>query len=400
MAICGIVTKDGPPIRDAELEAMGLNVSAAGVWCSPEAGLGATGTSQLWSSGDLIVVCDSDLYGPGISAAINSAELIGNRYREQGLLCLETLSGAFALVVWDRRTQSLLCAIDRFGIKRLAYAESGSTIVFATTPTGVLASGRIAKKVNRSAIVDYFCYNVVPAPTTAFEGVSRVPPGEGLHWSAQGSRRSRYWDMHYPEDAKGGTANLAGELLARMKSSVVRAASGLELSRTGCFLSGGTDSSSILGLLTQSTNTSANAVSIGFSESRFDELSYARLAAKHFRANHIVGLVGVEAAREVIYKMVAAYDDPYANSSAIPTYCCGKLAREHGIDILLAGDGGDELFGGNERYRTDQIYQFYCGIPRFARERVIEPLLFDVAKADVFNRVRSYVRAANVGNPD
>lgn len=400
MAICGIVANDGPPIRDAELEAMGLNLSAAGAWCSPVAGFRATGASRLWSSGDVVVLCDSDLYGPGIPPAGNSAELIGTRYLEQGLSFLQALRGAFALMVWDKRARTLFLAIDRFGVKRLAFAENGPTIIFATTPTGILASGRIAKKINRSAIVDYFCYNVVPAPRTAFAGVSRVAPGESVLWNAQGLRRSRYWDMHYPEDAKGGTANLARELLAHMESSVARAASGLELSSTGCFLSGGTDSSSIVGLLTQSTKAAANAISIGFSESRFDELSYARLAARHFRANHIVSLVGAEAARGVIYKMVAAYDDPYANSSAIPTYACAKLAREHGMDVLLAGDGGDELFGGNERYRTDQIYQLYSGIPRFARERVIEPLLFDVAKGDVFQRVKNYVRSANLRNPD
>jgi asparagine synthase (glutamine-hydrolysing) len=293
-----------------------------------------------------------------------------------------------------------MLAVDRFGIKRLAYAEDASGIVFASEPGAIFASGRVQKKVNLSAITEYLVYNVVPIPKTAFEGVSRVAPGEYVLWTEKGADKKRYWDMRYPEDGRDSPDALAKELLSRMETAVRVTAADLDLEKTGCFLSGGTDSSSIVGLLTQLHKPPVNAFSIGFSEERFNELEYARLAAKHFQAHHVEGRLGPEEARGVVDKVVSAYHEPFGNSSAIPTYWCAKLAREHGIELLLAGDGGDELFGGNERYREQQIFDFYQQIPESARRWLIEPAVFAGPRLGPLRKAQNYIRQSNTGNPE
>jgi asparagine synthase (glutamine-hydrolysing) len=252
-----------------------------------------------------------------------------------------------------------------------------------------------------SAITDYFSYNVIPAPKTAFEGIQRVSPGEYLTWTEKVVGIRRYWDMTYSESARGTRGTLAQELLSGMRNAVSAASLGIDPSRTGCFLSGGTDSSSIVGLFTDVHKAPANAFSVGFSEERFDELKYARIAATHFLARHVEGKLSAEDALGIVDKIVAGYDEPFANSSAIPTYWCAKLAREHGIEVLLAGDGGDELFGGNERYRKEQIFHAYQKVPLAIRERLIEPGIVNIRHGiAALDKFRNYIQTAKIGNPE
>jgi asparagine synthase (glutamine-hydrolysing) len=207
--------------------------------------------------------------------------------------------------------------------------------------------------------------------------------------------------MRYPEDDRRSERDLAEELLVRMEAAVQATSADLQPSTSGCFLSGGTDSSSILGLLTRLSSPPVNAFSIGFSEDRFNELEYAYLAAKHFRAQHFEDKLGPVEARTVVDKIVSTYEEPFGNSSAIPTYWCAKLAQERGMEVLLAGDGGDELFGGNERYREEQIFDFYQRIPVAARRWLIEPaLLNNSLTAGPFDKAKNYIRRCNAGNPD
>lgn len=413
MAICGIaVTRAGRPPQAEELGRMRQSFAPAGVdertfSTSQGAGLAAVAPGSLWSSATLSVACDADVYNKrdlcqeiGCSSS-NSAELIGSLYQRQGVSFLDRLRGAFSIAMWDVTAQQLILAVDRFGIKRLAYSFSDSEAVFATDPRGIFASGRRSRNVSLSAIVDYFVYNVVPIPQTGFEGISRVAPGECIRFSAAGLHRQQYWEMRYPEDATGSTATLARELAERMDEAVRVASSNLDRSTTGCFLSGGTDSSSILGLLTRAYGLSVHAFSIGFAEQRFNELEYARIAARHYQAQHVECSLGPEVVLSSVDKIVAAYDEPFGNSSAIPTFACAKQAHERGIETLLAGDGGDELFGGNERYRTEQIFNFYQALPRPIRYHLIEPVVFSAPAAiTLAGKMQRYITISNTGNPE
>jgi len=409
MAIYGIATTvDGVPVTRRDLKAMR---SCLAPYQAPEDGvvlpqvvlgsIAAAPSSAFCSCEHLLVACDSELYSPVISSERNIAEAIAHLYLAEGPAFLHKLRGAFALAIWDDQTKVLMLAVDRFGIKRLCYAQTDSEIVFATQPSAIFASNRVQKNVDLSAVTEYLVYNVVPIPKTAFEDVARVAPGEYVLWTEARTTKTRYWDMRYPEDNRRSNHTLAEELLSGMEAAVRVTSADLNLSKTGCFLSGGTDSSSILGLLTGLYSPPVNAFSIGFSEDRFNELQYAHLAAKHFRAQHFEDKLGPAEARTVVDKIVSTYSEPFGNSSAIPTYWCAKLARERGMEVMLAGDGGDELFGGNERYREEQIFDFYQRIPSFARRRLIEPVLLGGAPTGgLFGRAQSYVRRSNTSNPE
>ena len=403
MGICGIAIAGGRPVQAYELEAMRLRMGGGGkcgaplCWL-PDAGFVST-AAKSWCGEDLIVVCDTDLYERHHD--YHTAQWIATQYRKHGASFLGNLRGAFSLAIWDQGARLLLLAVDRFGIKSLCYAENDSEVIFATHSSGVLASGRVPRKVSFPAIMDYLVYNVVPAPRTAFTDITRLPPGQYLAWTGKGPQRKCYWDIRYPEDARQAPQVLAQDLFLHMKQALKRASADLDSAKVGCFLSGGTDSSAIVGLLTEISQSPVTAFSIGFSETRFNELEYARLAAKHFRARHVEGVLTADDAHKVIPLIVDAYDSPFANSSAIPTYWCAKLAREHGMEMLLAGDGGDELFGGNERYRTEQIFEAYHKIPGPIRRWVIEPpVLGSSSRLSAMEKLRKYIQLANMSTPD
>jgi asparagine synthase (glutamine-hydrolysing) len=418
MGICGIAVNNGAqPIKHGVLEAMMSELAIGSEYWhahsdTPRMGLGAvsaTGTASLWSSGSVTVVCDADLYNQrelqsGISpdsALVSTAALMATLYLEHGAPFLKLLRGAFALALWDGKSRTLLLCVDRFAIRPLCYTSTSSDIVFASYPRGILASQYVEKKVNSRAILNYFNYNVVPAPETAFAGVNKLNPGHYLIWKNGHQQLTRYWDLQYPGNARGSTKQLAHELLSRMGDAVRVTSTDLDPARTGCFLSGGTDSSSVVGLVTRIKGHPANTFSIGFAENRWNELRYAHLAASHFRTNHTDSILGPEETYQIIPKIVSAYDEPFANSSAIPTYWCAKLAKEHGISVLLAGDGGDELFGGNERYCTDQIFQFYQKVPRSLRQWIIEPAVFaSPLSFGLLGKAQRYIRRSNMGHPE
>jgi len=408
MGIYGTALRlQGSPAGDRELHAMaislGQNPEKSACFTLPDIGMGTCGrgSESICCSDLAVVVCDADLYNPERPPGGESAKWIAELYRTYRRSLLEHLRGNFSIAIWDRQERELLLSVDRFGVKRLCYAEHGSGIVFASQPRGILASGRVAKEVDLSAVTDYLVYNVVPIPRTAFTGVRYLAPGQYLRFTAKGTSCQRYWNMSYPEDLHGSERNLAGDLLDRMENSVRVTSKDLNPAKSGCFLSGGTDSSSIVGLLTRTRRAPVHAFSIGFAEDRFNELEYANVAAEHFGANHVKTLLESVDAQGVIHRIVDAYDEPFGNASAVPSYWCAKLAREHGVEVLLAGDGGDELFGGNERYRKNQVFQRYQRIPLPLRQKIIEPAIFrSTLKSGVVRKAENYIRQANTSNPE
>jgi asparagine synthase (glutamine-hydrolysing) len=186
------------------------------------------------------------------------------------------------------------------------------------------------------------------------------------------------------------------------RDAVREALAGADLKRTGAFLSGGTDSSTIVGLMTQVSAERVNAFSIGFAEERYDELAYAELAARRFEAAHYTQIVTPDDAFAALPDVVAAYDEPFGNNSALPTYLCARLARDTGMRLLLAGDGGDEIFGGNERYRREYVLSRYQRIPWALRRGLIEPVLSALPDggATLLGKAQRYVRRASTPNPD
>jgi asparagine synthase (glutamine-hydrolysing) len=368
-------------------------------------------THGLIQHSDLTLVCTAEFYNRATlaqhlhtpaSARADEAAIIGALYRQYGIECVRYLSGAFAFALWDAKQQQLLLATDAFGIQPLYYYFDADKLVFGSRLNAILKVPAVPKQIDLKAVFQYLYFSCVPTPYTIYQGIKKLPPGHYLLYSKTGLRLTQYWDMHYEEEPQHRQAYFASTLRQYLAEAVrVQATYGGQTENLGSFLSGGTDSSTVSGLLGQVLHKPAKTFSIGFAEERFNEIAYARIAARHFGTEHYEYFVTPEDTAALIPKLVHAYDEPFGNASAIPTYYCAKLAREHGVEILLAGDGGDELFGGNTRYVTDKIFEIYHYWPLWLRQQWFEPLLFHMPWPDrgIINKARKYVRRANIPQP-
>lgn len=321
-------------------------------------------------------------------------------YTREGIRGLGRLRGAFALALWDADRRELVLAVDQVGMRRLYYAVTSDGVVFGSRPGLLRGAPALDVEPDPTAVYCYLNFGYLPAPLSMRPTVQRVAPGCFVKVCDAEITLGRYWDVSYqerPQDetaAAQGTAQLCAEAVARALGDGTA-------KDAGAFLSGGTDSSTILGLMTRATGERINAFSIGFQERRYDELEYAERAARHFGALHHVRRVSPADALEALPHLVDAYDDPLGNNSAIGTFLCAKLARESGVSRLLAGDGGDEMFGGNERYTTDAVFARYQSIPGLLRRGFLEPVLAALpdGRSTVVGRAQRYVRRANIHNP-
>ena len=367
---------------------------------------------QLGSEEGLRIAVDADLInlkelfaqiGEPIPASATGANaslphVIARLYRKEGPAFVARLHGAFAVAIWDERAQRLILAIDRLGIKSLYWSRERDRFLFAARARGVIAAQSRPNEVNPAAVMQFLLFSVVPAPLTSYEGIEKLRPGHLLIVDNGDIRHESYWDLNYNE-VSGSEAHWAEEVREGIRAAVYRHLEGLRAETTGAYLSGGTDSSSVTAFLSEKFNP-ARTFSIFFSESRYDEIGYARTTAELFHTQHNELCLNPSDAIEAIPKITDYYDEPFANSSAIGSYLCAKMAREKGVETLLAGDGGDELFAGNERYATDKRFQVYHRIPKFLRRGLIEPLANLLPDNESkLSLPRRYIRRANIPNP-
>lgn len=286
---------------------------------------------------------------------------------------LASIGGDFAIAVWDARRLRGFLAIDRIGIRTLVYARVGEALAFASAADPIVRIPSVDAEVSPQAVYDYLYYHVCPGPQTIYRSIRRLPPGHVLEFGAGIDAQPRpYWSMRFQESPDADVAALTQRFKGLLRGAVAVAADGVHC---GAFLSGGTDSSTVSGILKSVAGTPAPAFSIGFDAAGYDEMHYARTAARHFGCEHHEYYVTPQDVVEAAPKIAAFYDQPFGNASAVPVYYCAKLARERGVQRLLAGDGGDELFGGNERYATQQVLGWYQHLPRSLRKAVLEPLI-------------------------
>jgi asparagine synthase (glutamine-hydrolysing) len=319
---------------------------------------------------------------------------------EQGFDLLDQLRGAFSLLIVDKQQRRSLLAVDRFGIERLCYALTpAGELVFAPSALEVASARGVSRDIDPGALYQYFFFHMVPSPLTIFPHVSKLEPGHRLTFSHGSLTVDRYFKPRFHSTEPAERPELERELLTSLRSAVERT---LDQRATGAFLSGGLDSSSVVGFLAE-LRKPARAYSIGFSEERYNELEFARVAARHFGAIHRERLVTPADIAAAIPLIARSYDEPFGNSSAVPAYYCAQTVAEDGIEVVLAGDGGDELFAGNSRYVQQLKLESYQRIPRALRSSLFEPLLADTAwpaHVPLVRKVASYVRQARVPLPD
>jgi len=320
-------------------------------------------------------------------------------YRRFGLDLLSQLFGHFAFVILEPAAKRTFCAIDRFGVYRLCHAiPRHGDFAFATSADALCAVPGIGTTISPQTLYQYLYFiDRVAAPGTIYDEQSKLRPGEALLFQDGTLRCWRYWQLDYRHPSRATRTETHEKLRAQLTQAVERCVEGEDASRTSAFLSGGLDSSSVAGFLARTTAGKGRCVTIAFQHSDFDESHFAEIAARHFGLKHEVFMVGPREVLAVLPKLSTAYDEPYSNSSVIPCYYCARVSQEAGDEVILAGDGGDELFGGNTRYVKDGIFDYYRMIPPVLRNHLLEPALARRHLADaipLLRRARSYVAQA------
>jgi len=315
----------------------------------------------------------------------SDTEAIVHAYEEYGEDCVRHLRGMFAFAIWDAAKQELFLARDRVGIKPLYYFWSGSTFLFASEIKGILADPSVPRVIDPQALDDYLTFLYVPAPKTIFSGIRKLHAGHTLTVTRSGPREPReYWDLRFEPVVGMREEDAAQLLLEKLRESVeIHLESEVPL---GAFLSGGIDSSTVVGIMAGLTNRPVSTASIGFRNESFDELPYARAASERFHTCSHEKTVEASAAG-ILDRLVWHYDEPFADSSMVPTYYVSQVARER-VTVCLSGDGGDENFAGYRRYRFD-LWENRCRslIPRSLRRPVFGALGAAYPKADWLPRV-------------
>ena len=326
-----------------------------------------------------------------LAAREGAAHALAQGYAQSGTELLKKLTGAFALAIMDAERGETLLATDHLATHPVAYAESDGTLVFASSLAAIDAFPGASSEINPQAIYDYVHFHMVPAPLTIYAGRRHLLPGTYLKWRGGRSELGTYWQMRFVENERAPFPDLKTRFRDALRTSVRDAAAN---GATGTFLSGGTDSSTIAGVLGEVTGRPARTYSIGFEAEGYDEMHYARIAARHFGTEHHEYYVTPDDVVAAIPRIAAVHDQPFGNASAVPTYYCAKLAKDDGVSTLLGGDGGDELFGGNDRYAKQYVYSLYSDLPERLRARLIEPVVFLAPEIGLLGKVQRYMRNA------
>jgi asparagine synthase (glutamine-hydrolysing) len=309
-----------------------------------------------------------DLEKRGYRFATNSdTESILHLYEEYGKDCVTHLRGMFAFAIWDAKSRRLFMARDRLGKKPLHYLHDGEKLIFGSEIKSILRYPTLKPEVNRAGIVNYVAYGYSPDPDTLFSNINKLPPGHRLTWEHGRISIDCYWDMQYLPDFSLSEQQILEEAERLLEESVrIRLVSDVPL---GAFLSGGIDSSLVVALMARNMGEPVKTFSIGFNEKNYNELPYARLVAQKYGTDHHEEIVQPDA-EEVIPYLIKMFDEPFADSSAIPTYYVSRLARRH-VTVALSGDGGDEMFGGYDRYLDSRLSRTTDHLPIAVRKALL-----------------------------
>ena len=354
--------------------------------------IGRAGSALISRDGDIVVVL-SEMTPIGDAAAVAAA------YRRDGESVLDALQGRFALALLDRRRGHFMLAIDRAGARPLFVHQSGGNVFFASRLEMLRSVPGFDARVDDQAVFDYLYFHMIPSPRAVYRGVSKLLPAQLRVWRKGEASARFYWHMPYQENNPAGFDDLRRQF-RNLLPEVVDAA-GASGGRVGCFLSGGTDSSSVSGTWRQLRGEPIATYSMGFDEAGFDEMEYARIAARHFQTAPREYYVTAADVVESIPRIAAYCDEPFGNASIVPAYLCARFAKDDGIDTLLAGDGGDEIFGGNERYANQWLFELYGQTPAPVRA-LLEPTvrLPGLGGIPPVRKARSYIDQAKVPLPD
>lgn len=344
---------------------------------------------------------DEDHHWLALADLIEGDLADGARHADAAHIAQRGWRGRFAQVVWNTQGTALTAFTDHFGSVPLYWYRDGSHFALASDLRLLLGAPGCRREPDLEAIYHYLNFAVIPAPLTICRQIRRVEPGTRLRWRDGELECERYYLPDYPQDLHGSDVELCAQLRNQIVGSVhAYRPEGNEA--WGCFLSGGTDSSSIVSILKrQHPELPVRSCSIGFAEAGYDEMAFARLAANACGAQPSFDTVDRSRALQLLDTVLDAYDQPFGNASAIPTLACAQLGKSLGMSCMLAGDGGDEIFGGNQRYAKDKVMAAFYHLPGplKALARGVSGLLAG-GHVHLLNRIHNFTRRASLPNPD
>lgn len=334
------------------------------------------------------------------AAEHTDAQAVIRAYRRDGEGFLRQMEGSFALALVDTASGNTWLAIDPMGIERLCYATRDKQLVFASSAQALRGHPVVQVRISNQAIFSYLYHHMIPAPLTIYQDVYKLEPGQLLRFHQGRIESSYYWPQHFQDRGNANVDALVEEFRWVLQRGIAKPLEHFD--HVGAFLSGGLDSSCVTAAVAQARDT-VRTFSIGFDAEGYDESSYARITADRFRTDHHHHYVTPQEVCEALPRVAAYYDEPFGNASAVPAYICARMAREAGIENLLAGDGGDEIFGGNERYLKQKIFEYWNLLPQPLRSTLIEPLVDHFpggARLAPIRKLQSYIAQANIPLPD
>jgi asparagine synthase (glutamine-hydrolysing) len=340
-----------------------------------------------------------DLHAARQAQAEGAAPTLAKAWRDKKERVCEGLSGPFSLCIVDENAGEAVLAIDRMGTQSLCYKISDDGLIFGSAADALAIHPRAKSEIDPQGLYNYVYFHMVPGPGTIYKGQQRLLPGEYLLFRKGRAEIRRYWEIQFLEEEKQSFDGLKEEFLRVLRASVREAAGNQQV---GAFLSGGTDSSTIAGTLGAVDGQPARTYSIGFDADGYDEMEYARIAARHFATRHHEYYVTPDDVVEAIPQIAAVFDQPFGNASAVPAFYCARMAKADGLNRILGGDGGDELFGGNERYAKQYIFSLYGRIPSALRKGILEPVASSLPggrQVKLLRKARSYIEQASVPMP-
>ncbi|HDD64954.1 MAG TPA: asparagine synthase (glutamine-hydrolyzing) [Firmicutes bacterium] len=422
-AICGIIKKEGEYVEEKLLKEMTRIMDyrgpdEEGYFLKENVGFGhrrlsiidlKRGRQPLYNEEkNIVLICNGEIYNfmelrkilekKGHNFRTNSDnEVIIHLYEEKKERCLEDLRGMFAFAIWDDREKVLFLARDRIGQKPLLYSEINNGIIFASEIKALLLYPEISTEIDFEALMEYLTYQGIPSPRTIFSKIKKLPPAHFLIWKGGKIKIERYWDIDFTKKIRLKNEMEYAELLwERLKESTrLRMVSDVPL---GAFLSGGIDSSTIVGLMSEISDRPVKTFSIGFEIESYSELKYAKLVAEKFNTEHYEFVVKPEVIK-ILPKLIWHYNEPFADSSMIPTYYVARETSKY-VKVALNGDGGDENLGGYIRYYQtkllERVYKIFkrTGILSGAFNSVVEKF-YKRYPYNTLSRIFEWIREAD-----
>lgn len=420
--IAGFLTHNFPDASQAHLLAMGDTIAhrgpdAHGEYLDEHVGLchrrlsildlSVAGNQPMYSPDQqVVIVFNGEIYNftelrenleqqGVVFASGTDTEAILHLYMREGTNCLEKLNGMFAFAIWDKRDNSLFIARDRLGKKPLYYLEHDQRFAFASEIKAILSLPNVPRDIRLDAVHDFFAYQYVPDPKSIFTHIHKLPPAHFMLIKDGQKTITKYWDLDFSSVSQKSESELKTELRELITAATKRRM--LSDVPLGAFLSGGVDSSGVVATMAKASTDPVKTCTIAFDDKKFNEAEFAASVAKQYNTEHHEFMVS-QNVKESLEDIVAYFDEPFADPSLVPTFFVSELARQ-AVTVAIAGDGGDEVFAGYEKYHTDDLEnKLRQKFPNWMRNKVFPPLanLFAKSELTVFRKAKSLLTSLSV----